>query len=102
MSKGKEFPQWPSGIAGFVDEDGIFRTQVFPPKSIGDDLRWITIAEHSHLLAEARREGRADGARFVVDKIEDMMSCRTTEEAWKLVHKLDAEAAEGASDELSG
>lgn len=50
---------------------------------------YLPIDEHTALLSSARAEARAEGVRQIVGKLEDMMSERTTEEAWKLVHEID-------------
>lgn len=100
MSKGKEFP--PRLYGGGNPAQTLRSGQVVPgfysatSQTIQADwtaepIAWISMAEHSHLLAEARRQAYTKAA-------EDFRQAGETS-LYNYYYMLAATASEGASDE---
>lgn len=101
MSKGKEFPQkvWIT-FDSLGNPHNVYRG----PGPFGDTTGYVSIEEHSHLLAEARREER----RMIIDFCEAELDSFGEEKAseyglgakdmCRLIIREWAKAAEGASE----
>ena len=76
----------------FIADHGDYWAVTEVAQQLPDGIKYVP----DSLVAEARRAGRAEGARMLANHLEDTGNLRENDVAgaWEFVHTLDAKASE--------